>query len=100
MTVKKKSKKTTFMSESQMHEFYESKLVLFIGFLIGLSCLFGTVFMLTGCQYLPDIAKTVDDIATDDAISVYVDKDAFQKETDVHVKVDIVNKEPTENSAK
>ncbi len=31
--------------------------------------------------------------ATDDAITVKVDRDAFQKDTDVHVQVDILKKD-------
>ena len=94
MTIKKKSKNQYLRTDLEMHEFYEDKLILFIGFMIACTFVCGTIFMLTGCQNIPEIAKTIDDIATDDAISVYVDKDAFQKETDVHVIVDIINKEP------
>lgn len=53
---------------------------------------------LTGCaQMMPDLFKTVDDIATDDAISVTVDvdRDAIKADTDVKIvlNVDVVNKD-------
>lgn len=49
--------------------------------------------MLSSCQYLPQVADDIKEIANNDAITVKVDKDSFQKETDVHVVVDVVNKE-------
>jgi hypothetical protein len=42
---------------------------------------------------MPELFKTVDDIATDDAVTIKVDKDAFQKNTDVHVIVDVINRD-------
>lgn len=41
---------------------------------------------------MPQLFHTIDDIATDDAITVKVDKDAFSEETDVTVNVYIKNK--------
>jgi len=52
-----------------------------------------TLLLLSSCATLPELYKTVDDIATDDAITVKVDRDAFQKDTDVHVRVDILKKD-------
>jgi len=49
--------------------------------------------VLFGCQYLPQVAESIEQIATDDAISIQIDKDAFQKDTDVSVTVQIKNKE-------
>ena len=49
--------------------------------------------LLTSCATMPELYKTLDDIATDDAITVKVDRDAFQKDTDVHVRVDILKKD-------
>ncbi len=51
------------------------------------------VISLYGCTALPELYKTVDDIATDDAITVKVDRDAFQKDTDVSVSVEVRNKD-------
>lgn len=42
---------------------------------------------------MPEMFKTIDDIATDDAITVQVDRDAIKKDTDVHIIVDVLNKD-------
>ncbi|CDZ81842.1 hypothetical protein BN1013_02378 [Candidatus Rubidus massiliensis] len=49
--------------------------------------------LLTGCAAMPELFKAVDDIATDTAIKVEVDKEAFQKDTDVSVAVEVKNKD-------
>lgn len=59
-----------------------------------MSLLFLSILSLTSCTALPDIMQTADDIMTDDAITVKVDRDAFKKETDVHISVDVINKDP------
>ena len=41
--------------------------------------------LFTGCQFIPELARTVDSIATDDAI---------QKDTDVYIQLEVKNKEP------
>lgn len=57
--------------------------------------------MLTGCSaMMPELFKTIDDIATDDAITVQVDRDAIKKDTDVHILVDVVNKDPKPETTK
>ncbi len=57
--------------------------------------------LLTGCAAaLPEMFKTIDDIATDDAITVAVDRDAIKKDTDVHIIVDVINKDTKEATAK
>lgn len=48
---------------------------------------------LYGCTAIPELYKTVDDIATDDAITIKVDRDAFQRDTDVSVSVEVRNKD-------
>lgn len=64
-----------------------------------ISLMFGV--MLSGCSaMMPDMFKTIDDIATDDAITVQVDRDAIKKDTDVHILVDVVNKDPKDVPAK
>ncbi len=50
------------------------------------------LLILSACATLPDLYKSIDDISTDDAITIKVDKDAFQKDTDVSVSVKIKNK--------
>lgn len=49
--------------------------------------------MLSGCASMPELFKTVDDIATDDCVTIKVDRDAFKKDTDVHIVLDVVNKD-------
>ncbi len=49
--------------------------------------------LLTACSALPQFFQAADDVLTDDAITVQVDKEAFQKDTDVNVYVEIKNKE-------
>jgi hypothetical protein len=57
--------------------------------------------ILSGCSAMvPDMFKTIDDIATDDAITVQVDRDAIKKDTDVHIIVDVVNKDAKDQPAK
>lgn len=56
--------------------------------------LMSLIFFLSSCTSLPQMFDTVEKIATDDAITVKVDKDAFQKDTDVKVHVEVTNKEP------
>lgn len=52
------------------------------------------VFLLTGCAaMLPELFKAVDDIATDTAVKVEIDKEAFQKDTDVTVSIEVKNKD-------
>ena len=45
--------------------------------------------MLTGCAAMPELFKAVDDIATDDCITVKVDRDAFKDGQNVKINVDI-----------
>lgn len=47
--------------------------------------------LLTSCTAMPDFFKTADDVLTDDAITVKVDRDAIRDGIDVHVLVDVVN---------
>lgn len=50
---------------------------------------------LSGCSaMMPGLFQTVDDIATDTALRVEIDKEAFQKETDVNVSIEVKNKDP------
>lgn len=51
------------------------------------------VSVLTGCAAIPELFKTLDDVETDTAIKVEVDKEAFQKDTDVSVSIEVKNKE-------
>lgn len=51
------------------------------------------LLILFGCQYVPEMAKALDDIETDDAITIQIDRDAFKKDTDVFVEVKVINKD-------
>ncbi len=52
---------------------------------------------LTSCQYLPDISKDIENIATDTAIKVEVSRETFMKETDLEININVKNKdEPKE----
>ncbi len=46
---------------------------------------------------MPELAKTVDDIETSEAIMLRIDRDAIQKETDVSVLIELNNKDQPKN---
>lgn len=53
------------------------------------------VLFLSGCSaMMPGLFQTVDDIATDTALRVEIDREAFQKDTDVNVSIEVKNKDP------
>ena len=49
--------------------------------------------MITGCQYLPQVAQDIEDIATDTAIKIEISRETFQKETDLQINVNVQNKD-------
>lgn len=49
------------------------------------------LILLSSCTAIPDVAKTLDDIATDNAIKIEVNKEALQKDSNVKINVDILN---------
>jgi hypothetical protein len=51
------------------------------------------ISLLTGCAAMPELFKAVEDIATDTAVKVEIDKEAFQKDTDVTVAIEVKNKD-------
>lgn len=51
------------------------------------------IFLVTGCTAMPELFKAVEDIATDTAVKVEIDKEAFQKDTDVTVAIEVKNKD-------
>lgn len=55
--------------------------------------IFSGCTFLTSCAGMPDIAKTADDILTDEVMCIRIDKQAMQKETDIHVNIDLLNKD-------
>lgn len=55
-----------------------------------------SLLLLQSCgTYTPSIMKTVDDVLTDKAICICVDRAAMQKQTDINIQVDIINKDQT-----
>lgn len=51
------------------------------------------IALLTSCAAMPSLFQAVDDIATDDCITVKVDRDAFKRKVDVKVYVEVVTKD-------
>ncbi len=49
--------------------------------------------LLMACQYIPDMAKDIDDIATDTAIKVEVSRETIKKETDLEININVQNKD-------
>ena len=43
---------------------------------------------------LPGLFSAVEDIETQEAITLTVDKEAFQKDTDVKISIEVTNKDP------
>lgn len=53
---------------------------------------------LTGCaQLIPGMDQVLDDYVLDEAIKVEVNKAAIQEDTDVKIRVDVINKDPPPN---
>ena len=55
-------------------------------------CLFFTLSLQSCSQWIPAVGQALDDAVTDEAIGVTVDKAAMQKDTDVKITVDVINK--------
>ncbi len=53
-------------------------------FLVSLS-------MLTSCASMPEFYKSVDDILTDNAVTITCDRDCFKKNTDLKINIEIVH---------
>ena len=43
--------------------------------------------MLSSCASMPELFKTVDDIATDGVLQVQIDKEAFEKNKNISVNI-------------
>ena len=48
---------------------------------------------LSGCQYIPDMAKDIESMETDTAIKVEISRETFQKETDLEININVQNKD-------
>lgn len=54
---------------------------------------FISFILLTGCaEWIPGMTQMMDDYVTDDAVSITVHKEALNKETDLNLQFEIVNK--------
>lgn len=49
--------------------------------------------LITSCQYLPDVAKDLETIETDNAIRVEISRETFLKETDLEININVQNKD-------
>lgn len=49
--------------------------------------------ILPSCQTLPEFYKAVDDIATDNAVTIICDRDCFKKNTDLKINIELIHKE-------
>lgn len=59
-----------------------------------------TCCTITGCQFLPEVAKDIEGIATDTAIKIEVSKETFLKETDLDISINVQNKDYPETKEK
>lgn len=59
-------------------------------------CYFITLLFATSCAQMPSLFQTIDDVATDTAIKVEIDKEAINQQTDVFVQVNVENKDKSE----
>lgn len=55
-------------------------------------CFIPLIYM-TACAAFTPVMDDVEKMVDNDAVTVKVDKDAFQKDSNVHVNVDVVNHE-------
>jgi hypothetical protein len=54
----------------------------------------GLFLGLIGCaQMIPGLTQALEDYVTDEAVNIKVDKAAMQKDTDIKISVDIMNKD-------
>lgn len=50
--------------------------------------------LMTACQYLPQLAKDIEEVETDTAIRLEVSREMFQKkETDFQINITVQNKD-------
>lgn len=45
------------------------------------------------CQALPQLFQAAEDIETQQAINIVIDKEALQKDTDLSITIDVTNKD-------
>lgn len=50
-------------------------------------------FVMNACSFVPQLAQTTDDIFTDNALKIEVQKGAMERNADIKLMLDIQNKE-------
>lgn len=69
------------------------KFVLLIGSIITVIAFAVIIMCFTSCQALPQFFSTAEDIADDTAIKTEISKEAIQRNTNVHLYIDLENNE-------
>ncbi len=49
--------------------------------------------LMTGCQFIPDMAKDIESIETDTAIRLEISRETFLKETNLDININVQNKD-------
>jgi hypothetical protein len=49
--------------------------------------------LIAACQYLPEVTKEIESIATDKAIVLEISRETFQKDTDMSISINVQNKD-------
>jgi hypothetical protein len=52
-----------------------------------------SAILFTGCNAIPDISKSLEDIMTDGVVLIQIDKEAFKEKTDTILSVEIIHKD-------
>ncbi len=51
--------------------------------------LLGSLIFLCSCTQFPELAKSIEDVANDDVLYLEMSKGVLQKDTNVHVNIDV-----------
>ena len=80
--------------DSNNPEEIQARKTIYISFLVIMLCIFCFgLFLLSSCQYVPQITDDIEKMVDDDAITIKCDKDCFGKSTDLKVSVEVINKD-------
>ena len=52
-------------------------------------CIFLTLLISAGCAQMPSLFQSVEDIATDTAIKIEVDKEAISRDHEIYIQLNI-----------
>lgn len=64
--------------------------------MIGLLKYLMLAFLVSSCAAMPQFFDDAEKVLTDDCITIKVDKDAFQRDTDVKITVDVMSQDRTQ----